>query len=256
MTGSWKTAEILNSSEVVFTIVYDNNSYQSGLQTDWGFSCHLQLPDSAILFDTGGRGQLLLENMRHLGLDPSRIDTVFLSHSHTDHTGGLPALIDVNSNLNVCLPKTFPASFKDLLREKAVHITETEGFVAIGSGVYSTGDLGGWLAEQSLIVDTEAGAVVITGCAHPGIVDTLKKVREIIDKDILLAMGGFHLEGESQSELETFLSLFKILGVKYVAPCHCTGDLARKIFRIGYGENYIESGVGRRIHFGAEESGQ
>lgn len=65
-------------------------------------------------------------------------------------------------------------------------------------------------------------------------------------------MGGFHLEGESESELETYLSLFKILGVKQVAPCHCSGNSARKIFQNGYRSGYIESGVGRHIHLSPE----
>lgn len=249
MNDPLKVERIRKPTDVRLTIVYDNNPYQKGLRTDWGFSCHVQLPDTAILFDTGAQGALLMENLRQLGLEPGEIDLVFLSHQHTDHTGGLPTLIEINPDLNVCLPKTFPVPFKKSLSEQGIGLMEIDGFTQIRPGVYATGDLGGWLAEQALIVHTEAGLVVITGCAHPGIVDTLKSTREFFGEKILLAMGGFHLEEESRSELETFLSLFKILGVQQVAPCHCSGEAARKLFQKAYRDGYIEAGVGRRIHF-------
>jgi 7,8-dihydropterin-6-yl-methyl-4-(beta-D-ribofuranosyl)aminobenzene 5'-phosphate synthase len=60
-------------------------------------------------------------------------------------------------------------------------------------------------------------------------------------------MGGFHLMGKSRSEVDTIISDMKKLGVRYVAPCHCTGDKARKLFQQSYREHFISIGVGKRI---------
>jgi 7,8-dihydropterin-6-yl-methyl-4-(beta-D-ribofuranosyl)aminobenzene 5'-phosphate synthase len=119
----------------------------------------------------------------------------------------------------------------------------------ICKGVYSTGELGMGVKEQSLIIRTDKGILVVTGCAHPGIVKIIKTAKNLIGGDVLLIMGGFHLAGTSKSEIEAIISEIKELGVRYAGPCHCSGDLARQLFKIEYGHNYIDVGVGRIIRF-------
>lgn len=60
-------------------------------------------------------------------------------------------------------------------------------------------------------------------------------------------MGGFHLAGKTKNEISSIIIQLKDLGVENVAPCHCSGDLARTMFEESFGENYIDSGVGRII---------
>jgi len=98
-----------------------------------------------------------------------------------------------------------------------------------------------------LIIHTEKGLIVITGCAHPGIVRIVDKAKDLLKGDVLLVMGGFHLGGESKGEIENIISSFRKLGVSYVGPCHCSGDVARQLFKEEYGENFISVGVGRVI---------
>jgi len=75
---------------VKVTIIYDNEAKLPGLKADWRFSCLIESRDAPkTLFDTGASGAILLHNMRELGLDPSAIDIVVISHPHADHTGGL-----------------------------------------------------------------------------------------------------------------------------------------------------------------------
>ena len=119
----------------------------------------------------------------------------------------------------------------------------------ICDGVYTTGELGEAIKEQSLIVHTTQGIGVITGCAHPGIVGILKRANDLTKEDILLAMGGFHLGGTSKGDLEKTVLSFRKLGVKYVGPCHCSGDLARQMFKEEYRDSYIDVGVGKVIQF-------
>jgi 7,8-dihydropterin-6-yl-methyl-4-(beta-D-ribofuranosyl)aminobenzene 5'-phosphate synthase len=89
--------------------------------------------------------------------------------------------------------------------------------------------------------------IVITGCAHPGIVKIVNKAKDLFKNTVLLVMGGFHLGGESKGEIENIISSFRKLGVSYVGPCHCSGDTARQLFKKEYGENFINVGVGRIV---------
>ncbi len=107
--------------------------------------------------------------------------------------------------------------------------------------------MGVWVKEQSLIIQTEKGLIIITGCAHPGIVKIVKRAKDLLKKDILLVVGGFHLIGKSEKEIGEIVLEFKKLGVKYVAPCHCSGDIARRLFKEVYKENFINAGVGKII---------
>lgn len=108
--------------------------------------------------------------------------------------------------------------------------------------------MGTWIKEQSLVLNTEKGLVVITGCAHPGVVNIAKKAKQILpDKNIYLVMGGFHLSGASDSELRSIIKGFRDIGVQKVAPSHCSGDRCRELFKEEYKQDYIESGVGKII---------
>lgn len=76
----------------------------------------------------------------------------------------------------------------------------------------------------------------------------LKKAKEMFpDENVYLVLGGFHLFGASDSELKTIIDDFKKLGVQGVAPCHCSGDKCRGLFKKEYKENFIENGVGKII---------
>ena len=229
------------------TVSYDNNPYKERLTTAWGFSCVIRGTEKTILFDTGGDGSILLTNMEKLGISPKEIDLVALSHIHGDHVGGLPGFLRKNPEVVVYLPKSFPEGFKDEVKEYGAKIMEVQRPLKICEGVYSTGELGTWIKEQSLIIHTEKGLIVITGCAHPGIVKIVNEAKDLAKGDVLLVMGGFHLGGESKGEIENIVSSFRKLGVSHVGPCHCSGDAARQLFKKEYGENFINVGVGRVV---------
>ena len=238
-------SEVIESKNLSIVILYDNNPYKEGLKTGWGFSCLIKAKKT-ILFDTGGDGTILLENMEKLGINPEEIDIVVLSHIHGDHVGGLKSVLERNSKVVVYLPKSFPQSFKEYVKKYA-RVVEVHEPIEICEGIYSTGELGWWIKEQALIVNTDKGLIVITGCAHPGIVKMVKTAKDLLGNDVLLVMGGFHLFSKSNDEILKIVSDFKKLGVRYVAPCHCSGDAAREIFKSEYGENFISAGVGKII---------
>lgn len=236
---------------MTFTIVYDNNPYDPALRTAWGFACLVETTEATLLFDTGGDGPTLLSNMARLDRDPQAIDIVILSHIHGDHVGGLSGLLDLDIKPKVYVPTTFPATFKEDVRART-DIVEVSGPLEIIPGVYTTGGVNSGLAgsgitEQALAVETEDGLVVVTGCAHPGIVKMVRCAKEITRGDIALVMGGFHLGGAAQGQIERIIADLRQLGVQGVAPCHCTGDQARGMFADAFGADFVPAGVGRTM---------
>jgi 7,8-dihydropterin-6-yl-methyl-4-(beta-D-ribofuranosyl)aminobenzene 5'-phosphate synthase len=102
--------------------------------------------------------------------------------------------------------------------------------------------MGSAIIEQSLVIETSEGLVVITGCAHPGIVGIVSAAAE--GGDIGLVIGGFHLKDDSATEIDEVIADLQALGVKRVAPTHCTGDEARERFRAVFGDGFVPVGVG------------
>jgi 7,8-dihydropterin-6-yl-methyl-4-(beta-D-ribofuranosyl)aminobenzene 5'-phosphate synthase len=236
-----------NKSSLRAVIVYDNNHYDDRLKTDWGFSCYIQGLEKTILFDTGGRGEILVSNLEKMGLSPENIEVVVLSHYHGDHTGGLDEILRLNPRIEVWVPEHFPKDFKQRLREKGSKIVEVSQSRKICPGTFTSGVIEGPIREQSLVIDTDHGLVIITGCAHPGIVKILSEIKESFKKSFYLVFGGFHLGGSSRAEIESIISRFKALGVKKVGPTHCSGDLARNLFSEKFGEDFIRVGAGKEI---------
>jgi 7,8-dihydropterin-6-yl-methyl-4-(beta-D-ribofuranosyl)aminobenzene 5'-phosphate synthase len=246
--GDRPSSEAQIPQQIQLTIVYDNNAHHPLLRTEWGFACWIQYGDTIVLFDTGGDGTVLLDNMSALGLDPLEIDIVVLSHIHGDHTGGMESLLATGVRPEVYVPLTFPTSYKNQLREQ-VTVHEVSEPQEIVPGIHSTGKMGLSIPEQGLLLRTCEGLVVITGCAHPGITQMVQRAREVGQSEIYLVLGGFHLGGASSSEVEHMCAAFQDLGVQHVAPCHCTGEEAMRIFARQFGDRYLSAGAGWGIGF-------
>ena len=233
--------------QIRMTIVYDNHPFDKDLEMDWGFSCFIEGLEKSILFDTGKNGHILLSNMRKRGIRPENIDLVLLSHAHKDHTDGLDILLTENSKMEVWLPEFFSSLFKETVKAEGAGVVEVDDFQKICEGAYTTGVIPGWIKEQSLILDTDKGLVVITGCAHPRIVKIISTAKELLDKSIHMVIGGFHLAGFFEDEIEEIAARFRDLGVEKVGPCHCSGDKCNIIFAKEYLDDFITIGVGKEI---------
>lgn len=233
--------------KLTIKVVYDNNPYAAELGTDWGFSAFVSGAEKTILFDTGGKSRLLLSNMRKLAIEPNSVDVVVLSHIHGDHTGGLPDFLQINPHVTVYVPESFPKKFKQGVREYGARLVEVKEPVKMCANIYSTGQLGRLIKEQSLIIRTQNGLIVMTGCAHPGIVKIVDAARSTVSDDILFVMGGFHLEWATAGKIEKIISTLKGWNVEYAGPCHCSGHKARTLFEKSFGKKYVNVGVGKTI---------
>ena len=240
------------TEEVVVTIVYDNNAGRKDLTASWGFACVIQGLEKTILFDTGGDGKILLENMRRLDLDPEAIEVIVLSHIHGDHTGGLSSVLRERSDVPVYMPSGFPSAFIEQVRSLGGRPQEAAKSAVICRGARTTGTLGrGAIEEQGLCVKTAAGWVMITGCAHPGVENLAAMAQETVGEALRLVVGGCHLGRQSSSRINAVLDRLEKLGVQKVAPCHCSGDLARELFAQRYGDRCELAGVGTVFQFAA-----
>jgi 7,8-dihydropterin-6-yl-methyl-4-(beta-D-ribofuranosyl)aminobenzene 5'-phosphate synthase len=229
------------SHPITLTIVYDNNPSDARLKTAWGFACLVETGETTVLFDTGGDGPTLMDNMTALKLDPRRIDAVILSHTHSDHTGGLDALLNVNNHLAVYTPRSFPVEFKSRVSQRA-RVVQAGKPVTLTNNIRTTGELGADIIEQALVIETDKGLIVMTGCAHPGIVEIVRQAKRY--GDVYLVLGGFHLGDKSVQEVETIIAELKRLGVHKIAPCHCTGERAIQQFKAAFGADFISAGAG------------
>lgn len=249
------------------TILCDNTvgPARKGMLGEHGFSAMIRRGGECVLFDTGQTGVPLVNNMKALKL--KRAEDAVLSHGHYDHSGGLPMLIEsgfapsrVFTHSDAFLPRFkrvrgnlvsigmpfdpkilevagasvvasgSPQQVKDWLittgevRRESFEHPETEFFIGRGGGI----EKDGFRDDMGVVAALEGkGLVVLTGCAHSGVINTVNHAREITGiEEVFAVIGGFHLNDAGEEKLEMTAAALKEIGAKRVVPCHCTGFAA------------------------------
>ncbi|ASJ09200.1 MBL fold metallo-hydrolase [Thermococcus siculi] len=267
----------------VYVLVEDYSGYESPFLAQHGVSFLVEKDGKRILFDTGQSAEPILHNMKLLGIEPSSIDYVFLSHCHYDHTGGLLGILKaVGRRIPVIAhPEIFRRHFtmSPYLRsvgipfrraeiEELADLYLTPKPLEIVEGIRSTGEVrsreeferghlqvytikNGQVQEDtimddmSLVAKTPEGLVIISGCSHAGIVSIVRHaIRLTGEKRVRAVIGGFHLIDASEERIERTVREFLELGVKEVYTGHCTGLRAEAAFLKAYGERF------RKLHSG------
>ena len=235
--------------ETRITYLYDNTAAAEGVKADWGFACLVEGRGKKVLFDTGTKEEIFRHNVSALKVDLSGIDALVLSHDHRDHTGGL-ALLGRRPGLPAYYARGFStetvarladAGFKGMPVTRSVEIFP--GY-RVGETMVGGDGPGAGTAEEALVVDTGEGLVVIVGCAHPGIVPMIRKIRETTGRPVAMVLGGFHLFQTPADEVRRIIADFKSMGVARAGPSHCTGEEATAMFREAYGDRFVRGGVG------------
>ncbi len=238
----------------------------SGTLGEHGFSALIEPTEGdPLLFDTG-QGLTLLHNAGRMNKDLSLVKQVVISHGHYDHSGGLVPLLEqcgakqvlghpslFRSRYRVkdtgeCYPIAIPASREELEQRGAAFDLSKE-FRAVAPGIFltgevprvtdfETGDQGLYCDcsgqepdstpdDQSLVLETEKGLVLIMGCCHAGFVNTVEHVAYMTGRrDIYAVVGGTHLGFCSQQQLAMTIAAVRTIGIKKLAASHCTGFAA------------------------------
>jgi 7,8-dihydropterin-6-yl-methyl-4-(beta-D-ribofuranosyl)aminobenzene 5'-phosphate synthase len=251
--------------DLKITVLTENTAGGRGLLAEHGLSFWIEFGTRRILFDTG-QSRLMLANARRLGVDLASTDAIVLSHGHHDHTGGLAQVLRISPQARVhahpaALRGKFkrdsngvvrdigmPAAAKRRLRSHA-KIVLNERPTQPYPGFFLTGPpprkaafetvIGNFLADrhgtkpdlipddQSAYIETPKGTVVILGCAHAGVINTLRHVRTLTNqRPIRMVIGGMHLGEASPERMAQTVAAFRELDIPRLHPCHCTGFAA------------------------------
>lgn len=226
-------------------ILYDNRTERSDLIPGWGFSAFIELGAQRVLFDAGADKLVLEHNANILGVDLESTDALILSHEHCDHVGAITSAL--HPKAAVYYPSSFPAAFRKTVEANKAIPHPVEGSTSILPGLSTTGVLGDRIKEQGLFLEGERGAALVTGCAHPGIVEMARAATGRVARPLHLLLGGFHLLGKKKGNVREIAAELKEIGVERIAPCHCTGERAMAVLEETFGPSYVAVNLGSEI---------
>jgi len=268
------------------TVVVDNTP-SGHFCSEHGLALWINYGDKRILFDTG-ESNLILQNAKKRDIDLANTDAIVISHGHYDHTGGLPAVLGIASKKakiylhpGATEPKFsqktseaksigMPDSAKEAIQGQ--HMIWTATPAVIFPGMFVTGqvlrmndyeDVGGaffvdencekpdeLLDDQTLFIESTKGLVVVFGCAHSGVVNTLDYISKLTGRTKIYAViGGMHLLNASSARIANTVEVFKKYDIQKIAPLHCTGQKAIQDFKTAFGDKCLFLSVGGQINF-------
>ena len=272
--------------EVKLTTLSENTA-NYGFIGEWGLSVLVEADGKKVLMDTG-LGFSAVRNAKIGGVDLSAIDSIVLSHGHADHTGGLRDVLEMKGAVEIVAhpdiwdakhaqrgPESFQyigvpfpreeleskgARFK--LTKEPVRLTEnimTSGEIPMTSG-YEEIDRNLFIKKDSalqpdpladdlaLIIDADFGLVVILGCGHHGVVNTLRHAQKLTGKEMIYAViGGIHLIRASDEQIEMTIAELQTMGIQKLGVSHCTGFKASCRLAQEFPGVFFQNNAGTRI---------
>ena len=278
----------VGASKIVILV---DDQANDGFQAEHGLSIWIEAAGRRLLFDTG-QGPALASNAGKLEVALHTADTLILSHGHYDHTGGLPLVIARAPALHVyCHPGAVGPRYAvrhgsakaigmpgaamaalDSLPWRSLHWTTRP--IELAPGIGLTGpiprltdyeDVGGPFFvdgdgrhsdpiddDLALWIRTEMGLVVVVGCSHAGLINTLSRAQRLSGAPRIHAvLGGFHLLEASEARIERTVGALMELGPDRIVPCHCTGERAVEKLRQALGDRVLPASAGATYTFDA-----
>ena len=223
------------------TVLATGSTWWQRLIRHWGVSL---LIDGDVLFDAFGHPAVFARNVRRYGIDLGRIRHIVISHDDWDHIAGLGQVLERNRDVTVYVCQDADPEFRAGVASRGARVVEVTPFLQIKEGIYTTGQMTGYAKEEpvhehSLVLKTAKGLVIVAGCAHPGIVAIVERVKEHFKEDIRLVLGGLHMKAMPPDEIDRVVVSLQALGVREVAPMHCTGPRAVRAFARAFGDRCL-----------------
>ena len=274
---------------IVVTTLVENSVHARGLLAEHGLAFHLQVGPRSLLFDTG-QSDLFLHNALKLRLSLADTEAIVLSHGHNDHTGGLHAAPEAAPRARLFLHRAalspkFAGNPDGTSRSIGMDEEHAEAVLAAPNGVvwttkptevldgiFVTGeiprqntfeDTGGrffldaactrpdpLLDDQALFFESVEGLVVLLGCAHSGVVNTLEYIRHMNGgRPIHTVLGGMHLLNATSERMHQTLAAFRRFDIQRLAPAHCTGLPALAQLWTAFPDRCSSCAVGTSLSF-------
>ena len=259
------------------TCLVDNTAgLSSGLWAEHGVAFLVETADAKVLFDTAQSGDVLAHNLSVLNKDLQNLSCIVLSHGHYDHTGGLERVLSMTGDVEIVAhPAIFDERFSGDAggQEKSVgipfsrqhletkcHLRLTKDPVEVAPGIFTTGQVprgagpepqdprlqirngeqvfvDPLLDDMSLVLETRDGLVVLLGCCHAGLINTLEHVAKAYPSEIHAIIGGTHLANINDRDLrDTVTAVKKRYGVQQAYVGHCSGYRGLLAFAEIFGE--------------------
>ena len=273
------------------TVLVENTAGGRGLLAEHGLSFWIELGGERILFDTG-QGKVLSGNARQLGIRLETTDAIVLSHGHYDHTGGLRGLLRrLGGAMVTAHPAIFEPRFaeRDGRRVEIGLPAGREEFEALGAffqlsadpvtvvpGLITTGEVprisdlapraphllverdgqvrcDDFVDDLSLIARLSGGDVLLTGCAHAGLINIVERATELAGRCPVAIAGGTHLAQEPEERIAQVAAELHTRGVRQVVPMHCSGERGTELLAKHFLGETLRAGVGST--FVADETG-
>jgi len=277
------------STQITIQVLADNSVVSSGGMAEHGWALWVDSGSECMFFDTG-QSHLLIDNSRILGIDIDAVDAVVLSHGHYDHTGGLAdILFQAEGDVRVCLhPDALAEKYgcsgnkareigmtersRNALSGPHCHLVTSRESIEPIVGVRTTGEIprihseeetsgSFWLDsdcrekdffldDQAVFIPTKKGTIVLLGCAHAGVINTLDHILNLTDGDKIRAIvGGMHLHSASDERIAWTLDALKKFDMDAIYPAHCTGAQAVSALWSEFPGRCFTCGVGTKLSF-------
>ncbi len=278
--------------KVDVTVLVENMAGGGPVLGEWGLSYLIEAGKYRILMDTGN-GVTLFENAKYMEVDLTKLDAIVISHGHGDHTGGLPKVLETCGRVDLFIhPDVFAPRFikegsqvikeewpipRDQLRERVRNLRETAKPTPVCEGIMVTGQvprvtsyentglrgivfLDPALKNEDLILDDQAvffrvpqGIVILLGCAHAGVVNTIEYVSKLTgEPKIYAVMGGTHLIAASPDRMTKTIEAFRRFGIQKIMLAHCTGLDAYAQLAAAFPGRCSGPAAGSHVRFGGE----
>lgn len=267
-------------------VVLSDNTESLDFKGEHGLSLYIETPHIKILLDAG-QSPLFMENAKKLDIDLSDVDIAILSHSHYDHADGFETFFETNKKATLLVRKEAGEKFYSEHPEGMKYIGPARGMFSrysdrikfIDSDNYRIGDsFPGFLIphttagldeigsksrlfteekgslkpddfshEQSLVIKTDKGLVILNSCSHGGVKNIIREVTSALGENVYAYIGGFHLSKCSEDEIKSYADTLASLSISHIVTGHCTGDLAYEIFHARLGEKVLKMHSGMEI---------